>query len=212
MPRYNPLSGCLWTPHEHNRKNHLNQLGSELSFKHQQTIQPQRANRSACLHRIAPSHQPAQSIRRLAHLLPTHRAAAFLLIRQPVFQHWLDCAGRTQPRPRLFRLGLPARMARQLPNFRPNARRRFDFCDVREARCPVYGLISGDSTPLPSSDSLFGFLAFYAELTRLQAIEFNGAIFADKQFNLNPAFATAVHACINQCPATVRAGLTSFVF
>ena len=82
MPRYNPLSGCLWTPHEHNRKNHLNQLGSELSFKHQQTIQPQRANRSACLHRIAPSHQPAQSIRRLAHLLPTHRAAAFLLIRQ----------------------------------------------------------------------------------------------------------------------------------
>ena len=86
------------------------------------------------------------------------------------------------------------------------------FCDVREQYCPVYGLISGDSTPLPLSDSLFGFLTFYAELTRLQAIEFNGAIFADKQFNLNPAFATAVHACINQCPATVRAGLTSFVF
>lgn len=35
----------------------------------------------------------ANLIRRLAHLLPTHRAAAFLLIRQPVFQHWLDCAG-----------------------------------------------------------------------------------------------------------------------
>ncbi len=104
-------------------------------------------------------------------------------------------------------------MARQLPNFCPYAGRRFDFCDVREARCPVYGLISGDSTPLPLSNSLFGFLAFYAELTRLQAIEFNGAIFADKQFNLNPAFEAAVYARISQCPATVQAaGLISFVF
>ena len=86
------------------------------------------------------------------------------------------------------------------------------FCDVREQHCPVYGLISGDDKPLPLSNSLFGFLAFYAELTHLQAIEFNGAIFTDKQFNLNPAFATAVHARISQCPATGQAGLTSFVF
>ena len=86
------------------------------------------------------------------------------------------------------------------------------FCDTRQAHCLVYGLISGDGTPLPLSDSLFGFLAFYAELTRLQAIAFNGAIFADKQFNLNPTFEAAVYARISQCPATVQAGLTSFVF
>ena len=86
------------------------------------------------------------------------------------------------------------------------------FCDVREQHCPVYGLISGDDKPLPLSNSLFDFLVFYADLTHLQAIAFNGAIFADKQFNLNPAFEAAVHARINQCPATVQAGLTSFVF
>ena len=134
MQATNPFSGCLKTPHE--RKNHLNQLGCELSFKHQPIIQPQRTNRSACLYRIAPSHQPRQSIRRLAYLLPTHRAAAFLLIRQPIFQYWLDCAGRRQPRPRLFRLGLPKHMARKLPNFRPNARRRFDFLRCARSTLP----------------------------------------------------------------------------
>ena len=58
MQATNPFSGCLKTPHE--RKNHLNQLGCELSFKHQPIIQPQRTNRSACLYRIAPSHQHAK--------------------------------------------------------------------------------------------------------------------------------------------------------
>ena len=86
------------------------------------------------------------------------------------------------------------------------------FCDVREQHCPVYGLISGDDKPLPLSGSLFDFLTFYADLTRLQAVAFNGAIFADKQFNLNPTFEAAVYTRISQCPATVQAGLTSFVF
>lgn len=83
---------------------------------------------------------------------------------------------------------------------------------MREQHCPVYGLISGDDKPLPLSNSLFDFLVFYADLTRLQAIAFNDAIFADKQFNLNPAFEAAVYVRISQCPATVQAGLTSFVF
>ncbi|MGF6148153.1 Uncharacterised protein [Kingella potus] len=86
------------------------------------------------------------------------------------------------------------------------------FCDIREARCPVYGLISGNDRLLLLSDSLFDFLAFYAELTRLQAIEFNGAIFADAQFNLNPEFANSVRARFQHFSPDAQAGLARFMF
>ena len=141
-----------------------------------------------------------------------HRAAAFLLIRQPVFNIGLIALGEHSRDPDYLGLDcLPAwRDSYQI--FAQTLGEDLIFCDTRQAHCLVYGLISGDGTPLPLSDSLFGFLAFYAELTRLQAIAFNGAIFADKQFNLNPTFEAAVYARISQCPATVQAGLTSFVF
>lgn len=72
------------------------------------------------------------------------------------------------------------------------------FCDVREERCPVYTLISGDDKPIKLSDSLFEFLSFYINLTIIQLVDFNKEIYANKNLDYKKEFLEKVYSLINE--------------
>ncbi|WP_109077561.1 hypothetical protein [Aggregatibacter kilianii] len=85
------------------------------------------------------------------------------------------------------------------------------FCDIRDEKNPVYGLISGDDKAIKLSDSLFDFLVFYTKLTKLQVIEFKKEIYANKNLDYKKDFIERVYSLISNDFSKNVDGLVEFI-
>ncbi|WP_424406633.1 hypothetical protein [Pasteurella sp. PK-2025] len=86
------------------------------------------------------------------------------------------------------------------------------FCDVRDQDCPVYSLISGSSEVMKLSNSLFDFLSFYIELTKLQALSFKYEV-REQNLKLKKELVDDVYLMINKffCD-DIKENLIEFIF
>ncbi|MGT2711266.1 hypothetical protein [Streptococcus oriscaviae] len=71
------------------------------------------------------------------------------------------------------------------------------FCDVRDEKCPVYGLISGGEYPHKLGDSLYDFLSFYIKIVKLEINDYHEEIYSDNNFNIKKEFVADVSNIIN---------------
>ncbi|MDU8925697.1 hypothetical protein RYD26_12490 [Pasteurellaceae bacterium LIM206] len=61
-------------------------------------------------------------------------------------------------------------------------------CNIRDDKCPVYGLISGSEHYHKLGDSLYDFLSFYIKLVYLEINDYHEEIYSDNNFNVKKEF------------------------
>ena len=153
MQATNPFSGCLKTPHE--RKNHLNRLGSSFHLSISKTFNP---NEPTVQLAYTASPQAISHAKLSGDLLTYYQHIAlphFCLFDNLFFNIGLIALGEDSRDPDYLGLDCLPTWRDSYQIFAQTLGEDLIFCDTRQAYCPVYGLISGDDKPLPLSNSLF---------------------------------------------------------